>query len=112
MSDIDREDDIERQAFEHIAGVIDEWVKMGQLQGTSPLVAAAKLFECLSDVLLVAMGRSAVRMALLMVFEKSYPEGMSLPDRAEAARWLDQVVQARRKVEGKGSLILPGKADG
>lgn len=92
---------------EHLRTVIGDWVTALQLEGTEPLVAASNLLGVLVSVLEVAMGRSAVRVALLMVFEKTFEQPMSFIERDETKKLLDQISNARRKVEGKPSLILP-----
>jgi len=104
---VDPDLDDQDVAFAHLRGVIDNWCMMEQLNGTAPLVAAAKLIQVLVDVLLVSMGRGAVRMALLMVFEKTHEGPMSFIERNEAKQMLDQLSNARRQVEGKPHLILP-----
>lgn len=101
----------EQAAFQHMAEVIDNWALMEQLSGTPPVVAAAKMVQVLSEVLQKAMGRGAVRVALLMTYEKTFGEPMSFVERKQAKDTLDQIVQARRKVEGGSGLILPGTPD-
>lgn len=91
--------------------VIGAWLLEQNIEGTIPLVAACNLFSVLYDVMtdpVTGMGRMAVRAALLMVYEKSFEEPMSFIERDEAKSTLDQISNARRKVEGKASLILPG----
>lgn len=103
--------DLEREAFQHMAGVIDDWAKMEQLMGTQPMVAAAKMLQVMSDVLQLAMGRGAVRAALLMTYEKTFDEAMSFIQRNEAKQQLDAISNARRIVEGKGGILVPGGTD-
>lgn len=101
----------EQVAFQHMAEVIDNWALMEQLSGTVPVVAAAKMVQVLSEVLQKSMGRGAVRMALLMTYEKSFDEPMSFVERKQAKDTLDQIANARRQVEGGRGLILPGGGD-
>lgn len=101
----------EQAAFDHMAEVIGNWALMEQLNGTAPMVAAAKMLHVMAQVLQEAMGRGAVRMALLMTFEKTHDEPMSFIQRKDAKDTLDQIVQMRRKVEGGSGLILPGSPD-
>ena len=104
--DTDLED--QDMAFQTIVAAIDPWLLMEQLNGTEPLVAASKLLQVLTDVLVEAMGLGAVRAALLMVYEKTYDDPMTGMQRIEAGKMLDRISHARRTVEGKSSLILPG----
>lgn len=98
----------ELTAEDQLREVIGSWLLEQQLMGTEPLVSATGLLSVLYDSMIEAMGRSAVRAALLMVFEKSHEQPMTFIERGDAARLLDQISNARRKVEGKPSLILPG----
>ena len=106
MSELPPIPETEDEAFSILKDVASGWLVACQLEGQAPLVSAANLLGVLYDTLLEAMGRSAVRGALLMVYERSFDEPMSFIERGEAKRLLDQISQARRKVEGKPHLIL------
>ena len=114
MSRVDKNGDPEFEPLgeqspeDQLREVIGGWLVEQQLLGTDPLVAATGLLSVLYDSMVESMGRSAVRAALLMVFEKSHEQPMTFIERGDASRLLDQISQARRKVEGKPSLILPG----
>jgi len=91
--------------------VIGGWLLEQQLQGTAPLVAVSNLLGVLYDTCLEAAGRLAVRAAFLMVYERSFEAPMTFVERQEAKVMLDQISNARRKVEGKPHLVLPGADD-
>lgn len=108
VESIDPQFDDEDAAFKYLREVIDSWLILEQLNDTVPLVAASKLFQVLVDVMEVSMGRAAVRLALLMVNERSYDEPTTAADRQKIKDLVDQLSQARRKVEGKPALVMPG----
>lgn len=103
---------VEDEAFAVLRDVIGGWLVACQLNGTAPLVSASALFQVLYDVIEQSMGRGAVRTALLMVFEKSHEQPMTFSERAKAKEALDQISNARRMVEGKPHLIMPGAPEG
>lgn len=84
------------------------WLLAMSAEGTEPMVAAGKLFDVLVLMCEPAMGKGAIRAALLMTFEKTYDKPMTFIERNEAKDLLDAISNMRRKVEGKPHLILPG----
>lgn len=104
MSEAPEED----EALVELREVIGGWLLANQLEDQAPLVSAANLFGVLVDSLRDAMGMGAIRAALLMVYDRTYAEPMNFKERATAKELLDQIAQARRKVEGGIGLILPG----
>lgn len=98
----------EEAAFTHMRDIVDNWLILEQLNQTAPMVAASKLLQVLVDVLLVSMGRSAVRTALLMVHERTYDAATTFADRQAIQGLVNQLSNARRQVEGKPHIIVPG----
>lgn len=84
------------------------WLFAMSAEGTEPMVAAGMLFDVIAQMCEPAMGKGAIRSALLMTFEKTYDKPMSFIERNEAKDLLDAISNMRRKVEGKPHLILPG----
>lgn len=99
------------QAVAYMSEVLGAWAVAKRLEGSTPWVAAAELINVLYDILQGIMGRSAVRLALLSVFEKSHDRPMTFMERDEAKKLLDQLSNARRKVEGQPYLVTPGGPD-
>lgn len=98
----------EDEAILMLRSAIDQWLLAMQLEGQAPMVAAGQLFDVMVQVMLPSMGTGAIRTALLMTFEKTYPQPMTFIERTQAKDLLDKISNARRKVEGKPHLILPG----
>lgn len=99
--------DVDDEALATLRDVIGGWLMAHQLEGTDPMVAASDLFQVLYEVIERAMGRGAVRTALLMVYEKSFDQPTTFADRQRAKDLLDLISNNRRKVEGKPHLVLP-----
>lgn len=102
----------EDTAILQLRETIDRWLLELQLEGTEPFVAASKLFDVLVEVLKPAMGMGAIRTALLVVYDKTYERPTNFDQRLKAKQLLDNIANARRKVEGAPFLITPGDDDG
>lgn len=90
---------------------IDQWLIAMQIEGRPPMVAAGQLFDVLVQMLTPSMGMGAIRTALLMTYEKTYGQPMTFIERTQTKDLLDKISNARRKVEGKPHLILPGDGE-
>lgn len=96
-------------AIVQLREAIDGWLLAMQAEGAAPMTAAGQLFDVLVTVLRPNMGEGAIRTALLMTFEKTYERPMTFVERDAAKKLLDQISNARRKIEGMPHLILPGE---
>lgn len=83
------------------------WLFAMSAEGTPPMAAAGQLFDVLVQMCEPAMGKGAIRTALLMTFEKTYVQPMTFVERTQAKELLDLISNTRRKVEGRPHLILP-----
>ena len=101
----------ELRAEDHVMLVVGQYMAASQMAGIAPLVATSNLLGALFDGLQAAVDVEIVRGSFLMVYEKSFPQPMTLIDRQKAKELLDAISNARRKVEGKPHLILPGDDD-
>jgi hypothetical protein len=102
----------EDEAIVQLRDAIGGWLVALQLEGVQPMVAAGQLFDVLVQVVGDSMGKGAIRTALLMTYEKTFPQPMTFRERDDAKKLLDQVSNLRRKIEGKPHLVLPGAGDG
>ena len=110
------EPEVEKEltAKETLVAALGGWLMELRLEGASPIGSVASLMGVLYEVVtddVVGVGHGAARTALMMVYERSYAEPMTFSEREKAKTLLDQISQARRSVEGKPSLILPGAFD-
>lgn len=97
------------EAYAILREVITGWCLEAQLNGDQPFTVSAKLFWVLIEVLREAMGDGAIKTALLVCYDRMHDKPMDFIERKAMRDTVDNIVQARRKVEGGRALILPGE---
>lgn len=102
-------DEDQNLAIGLLKDAITQWGMLERLaeEQRPPTVLAALVMTSAAEALMDQMGLLAVRLGLLQALEATFPEPTSFVQRKAIKDMLDEIAQARRKISGMASLIVP-----